>query len=99
MSVVSLSLRREGVGADLGPARRIVFQARTIFPPECIVGTVPDIIQGNLTNHDGPYGSIEMGCSLVSQVQKEAEPAMQSLLDHGKGLFHQIVSHFHNFVL
>jgi len=28
----------------------------------CIVGDVPSIVQGNLSNHDGPYGGVTMGC-------------------------------------
>lgn len=28
----------------------------------CIVGDVPNIFDGDLDNHDGPYNGIEMGC-------------------------------------
>jgi hypothetical protein len=28
----------------------------------CTVGDVPIILEGNLINHDGPYGGITMGC-------------------------------------
>ncbi|KLO07429.1 lipase [Schizopora paradoxa] len=28
----------------------------------CIVGDVPSDVQGNLTNHDGPYNGVTMGC-------------------------------------
>jgi len=60
---------------------------------QCIVGAVPGVIQSNLTNHDGPYNGIEMGCSLV---QTGAKPIAQQLLGLGKGFFNQIVTHFHN---
>ncbi|KAI6126017.1 Alpha/Beta hydrolase protein, partial [Pisolithus croceorrhizus] len=29
---------------------------------QCIVGDVPTILQGNESDHDGPYNGIEMGC-------------------------------------
>ncbi|KAI5987112.1 Alpha/Beta hydrolase protein [Pisolithus albus] len=29
---------------------------------QCIVGDVPTILQGNVSDHDGPYNGIEMGC-------------------------------------
>ena len=29
---------------------------------ECIVGDVPNIFDGDLSNHDGPYNGITMGC-------------------------------------
>lgn len=29
---------------------------------QCIVGDVPYIWDGDLSNHDGPYNGIEMGC-------------------------------------
>jgi hypothetical protein len=28
----------------------------------CIVGDVPNIFDGDLENHDGPYGGVTMGC-------------------------------------
>jgi hypothetical protein len=28
----------------------------------CIVGDVPNIFDGDLDNHDGPYAGITMGC-------------------------------------
>ncbi|PCH44540.1 lipase [Wolfiporia cocos MD-104 SS10] len=29
---------------------------------QCIVGDVPDVSDGDLSDHDGPYGGVEMGC-------------------------------------
>ena len=29
---------------------------------ECIVGDVPNIFDGNLSDHDGPYNGVTMGC-------------------------------------
>jgi hypothetical protein len=29
---------------------------------ECIVGDVPTILEGNLSDHDGPYNGVTMGC-------------------------------------
>ena len=29
---------------------------------ECIVGDVPNIFDGDLSDHDGPYNSVTMGC-------------------------------------
>jgi len=29
---------------------------------ECIVGDVPEIWDGSLSDHDGPYNGVEMGC-------------------------------------
>jgi hypothetical protein len=29
---------------------------------ECIVGDVPNIFDGDLSDHDGPYNGITMGC-------------------------------------
>jgi len=28
----------------------------------CIVGDVPDIFEGDVSDHDGPYDGVEMGC-------------------------------------
>lgn len=30
---------------------------------ECIVGDVPNIFDGDLSDHDGPYNGVTMGCS------------------------------------
>ena len=29
---------------------------------ECVVGDVPNVFEGNLNDHDGPYNGITMGC-------------------------------------
>lgn len=29
---------------------------------QCSVGDVPDVSEGNVTDHDGPYNGITMGC-------------------------------------
>ena len=50
---------------------------------DCIVGAVPDVFKSNLTNHDGPYNGIAMGCS---QEQINAAPGAQSFL-HMTGIF------------
>ena len=33
----------------------------------CIVGDVPTVFQGNLSNHDGPYDGILMGCTTMME--------------------------------
>lgn len=29
---------------------------------QCIVGDVPNILDGVMSNHDGPYNGVTMGC-------------------------------------
>lgn len=29
---------------------------------QCIVGDVPEVWDGDESDHDGPYGGVEMGC-------------------------------------
>lgn len=61
---------------------------------ECSTGAVPGVIHCNLTNHDGPYNGIEMGCS---QEQTKTAPIAQSFLHLPQtGIFKQILSHFQN---
>jgi predicted lipase len=61
---------------------------------DCSVGAVPGIIQCNLTNHDGPYNGIVMGCS---QEETKTAPGVQSFLHAPQnGIFQRILSHFHN---
>ncbi|KAN0132757.1 alpha/beta-hydrolase [Lactarius tabidus] len=61
---------------------------------DCIVGAVPGVIESNLTNHDGPYNGIVMGCS---QEQTKTAHGGQSFLHLPQtGMFKQIFSHFQN---
>jgi len=58
---------------------------------KCIVGAVPGVIQGNVSNHDGPYDGIVMGCS--------SEGRVETPIEHVTGFLHQVLSHFRNLVL
>ncbi len=47
-------------GADQGAAR--CFSGQDNPSDLCIVGDVPNIFEGDESNHDGPYDGITMGC-------------------------------------